>query len=53
MRILEEKCIKNASSGEFFAKVAMKTRIFDALQFLESYVKANKIILANRLNLAF
>lgn len=53
MRMFEEKCIKNANSGEFFAKIAIKTRIFDALQFLESYVKVNKIVLANRLNLMF
>ena len=53
MRMFEEKCIKNANSGEFFGKIAMKGRIIDALQFLESYIKVNKIVLSNRLNLMF
>ena len=53
MRMFEEKCIKNANSGEFFGKIAVKGRIIDALQFLESYIKVNKIVLSNRLNLMF
>jgi hypothetical protein len=49
--LFEEKCIRSAASADFFGRTACATRFVEALHILENFVKNNKIVLPNKLNL--
>jgi hypothetical protein len=52
VKLFEEKCVRTPTAAEFFAKIAGRGSIVEAMHYLENFTKVNRIVLANRLNLA-
>ena len=50
VRLFEDKCIKSVLASEFFTNVRKNIKVFEALHFIEIFIRTHKIVLPNKLN---
>jgi hypothetical protein len=46
--LFDEKCIRSSLSAEFFRSANKEPSMLETIQFIETFAKGNKIILAHK-----